>query len=1136
MRLPSLPLRALLISSFIAFSIIPAALVGWHMHSSHLHTVQEFSSKLVSDVAKRVQGDIEGHLGDAHTIFNGVLYEIPSDSQLVRARKMMSNLTEFEATAFTLTRMSTNVPYMYAGTAKGEFLGVENISKNSGNFLRVGVRKKDGEGQHYYSAFKPGDRSQAQSIESANYEPRTRPWYQSAMEAKGRTFTPIYLSPSKKQLVITLAQPVYDTDTAALGVIAVDVYLKRLSELLQLLSISASGAAYLVDDKGFLVASSTGEELYTEADDKLQRVSPAASSNASIRESFALLGALVGKTEDESVQRMSADKRLVAHSGENLVTSLRPFGESLGLKWTLIVAAPESDFVGETQESMRKSLMILAVVITLAASLAGLFAYRLNRRFAQLNIAAEQLGRGEVPALQDNSRVTELSTLSRVLHNSGQWLQTSRSEIVSKSQALEDANEHLEARVILRTVQLEDARDAAEAGARAKAAFLATMSHEIRTPLNGVVGMTTLMADTPLNAEQADYLHTMRVSSDQLLGVINDILDFSKIESGKLDLENEPLNLQATLEEACDIAAPRAREKGLELIADMGDHMPLWVKGDVTRLRQVLINFINNSVKFTEHGQVVVHAILKEDFKPGADVSSGALIEFRVKDTGIGIPSDRIGALFQSFSQVDSSTTRKYGGTGLGLAICKRLAAIMGGEVGVESELGKGSTFWFTARLGYADAPDSSQTSLVQLTSLADKQVLVVDDTVLNLRILDKQLSRWSMDVKTFERPADALLWLKNNPIDVIVTDMHMPEMDGYGFISAAHVLLGAQMPPVVLLTSGSMPTGETANLFDAKFLKPYRQSQLFDSIVRVLSKGNLDKKPKAKAETELKNQTILVADDNAVNLKVAQAMLSKLGYTSVTASDGRVAADKVRDSLGEGGQRYAAILMDANMPVMDGFESAREIIALYGANAPPILALTASVLEEDRKRCLDSGMIGFLAKPLRLDELSSALTQYARDPALLFNKISLSAMPEVANNDHLVMTTPENAVDIAKDNGCGVADVPLMDWSRLEQFKEFDDEDRSMTREVVALFIADAPKRAQDLVAAVTTGDAEVLSRAAHALKGAASNVGATALTEACFVLEHACTEGFPAQAAVHVTHICALEEKTRDVLGKWA
>ncbi len=1136
MRLPSLPLRVLLIGSFLAFSIIPAALVGWQMYSSHLQSVHDFSRKIVSDVAERVQVETESHLAEAHTIFNGILYEIPSDAQVLRTRQLLDDLVQFEALAFTLTRMSTNMPYIYAGTAKGEFLGVENISKNSGNFLRVGVRRVGDQGRSYYSAFKPGDRSQAQTTEAKNYEPTERPWYVEAVAAKGRVFSGIYPSASKKQLIVTLAQPIVGADSSVMGVVAVEVYLKRLSELLQLQKISPFGAAYLVDDKGFLVASSTGEELYTDVAGKLQRIKPTSSSNSTVRESFAVLGDLVGKTQEESVKRISGDQRVKGQSGETLVTSLRPFGEALGLRWTLVVAAPESDFVGETQASLRKSLFILAAVIILGGLLAALFAYRLNRRFAQLNTAAQQLGRGEVPPLPDTSRVTELGTLSSVLHQSGQWLQTSRAEIARKSADLEDANEHLEARVNQRTVQLEEARDAAEAGARAKAAFLATMSHEIRTPLNGVVGMTTLMADTPLNAEQADYLHTMRVSSDQLLGVINDILDFSKIESGKLDLENEPLNLQAALEEACDIAAPRAREKGLELIADMGDEMPMWVKGDVTRLRQVLINFINNSVKFTERGQVVVHAVLKEDFKPGTDVSCGALVEFQVKDTGIGIPPDRIGALFQSFSQVDASTTRKYGGTGLGLAICKRLAHIMGGDVGVESELGVGSTFWFTARLGYADTPDSSHTSIVQLTSLADKKVVVVDDTALNLRILDKQLSRWSMGVKTFERPADALQWLKTNPVDVIVSDMHMPEMDGFGFVSAARVLLGAQMPPVVLLTSGSMPTGESSHIFDAKFLKPYRQSQLFDAIVRVLSKGNPAKSPTAKEATKLKNQSILVADDNAVNLKVAQAMLAKLGYTSVTAIDGRIAADKVRDSLLEGGQRYAAVLMDANMPVMDGFASAREIIALYGANAPPILALTASVLEEDRKRCLDSGMIGFLAKPLRLDELSSALNQYARDPAKQRKAQTILAMPDVANNDDMAVTLPENSVNVVPANDSGMLDEQLMDWSRLEQFKEFDDQERSMTREVVALFITDAPKRAQDLVSAVATGDAEVLSRAAHALKGAASNVGASALTEACFVLEHACTQGFPAQAAVQVAHICNIEEKTRNVIAKWS
>ena len=804
-------------------------------------------------------------------------------------------------------------------------------------------------------------------------------------------------------------------------------------------------------------------------------------------------------------------RRADPYKGDDaLIVTLQPFGESLGLRWSLVVAAPESDFAAQSQAALKKTMIVMALALAAGAALATWLAYRLTRRFSGLAHAAEQLGRGEVPQPQRNARIREVVRLSNVMRSSAQEMVRNRAAIEGQTVALRDANEHLEERVLLRTAQLEASREEALSAARAKASFLATMSHEIRTPLNGVVGMTSLLADTQLSPVQRDYVHTMRISSDQLLGVIDDILDFSKIESGKLDLENKALNLQATVEEACDIAAPRAREKGLELLVDMGDHVPTWVRGDVTRLRQVLLNFINNAIKFTERGQVIVSVTLLQDFAPG----KGAVLEFRVKDTGIGIALDRQSALFQSFTQVDASTTRKYGGTGLGLAICKRLAQTMGGDVGMESSPGAGSTFWFTACFPYADTPDPSQSSAFQMASLRGTRVVVVDDTALNLRILDKQLKRWGMLPMLFERAQPALDWLAHNAADVIVTDMHMPDMDGHSFAVSARI----QTPdiPVVLLTSGTLPIGDAAKAFDARLLKPYRQSQLFDALIGITATPSAGTPEPPAREVQAKNQRILVADDNAVNLKVASAMLSKLGYEAATARNGREAAQLVAQSLRADAKPYAAILMDANMPVMDGYEAARLILSVHGSGAPPIIALTASVLEEDRKRCLDAGMLGFLPKPLRMDELSEALAQYAVEVRVAHKTVAARATHEAGNALHAIQ--PE---------------VVLMDWSRLEQFKAFDDEARSTTREVIAWFITDAPRRAQDVLQAYQATDSAALSRAAHALKGSASNVGASALTDACSALEQACIQGvWPKDAANQVALVAELSYKTLDAL----
>jgi signal transduction histidine kinase/CheY-like chemotaxis protein/HPt (histidine-containing phosphotransfer) domain-containing protein len=1100
------------LASLLLFCVLPAALVGWVLYRSNLQTVDTLAEKILGDVTTRIQLDTEEHLRQAHTVFNGLLPEQPNEADVANARQLIANPQQFEQVAFSLTRMTPNVPYMYFGSATGDFLGVELVGKRLNNVMRIGVRQQGDAGRRFYTAQSIGDRSQADTVEPQNYEPRSRPWYQAAMENKGRAFTPVYTSASRKQLVITLAQPVYGDDGGAVGVMAIDLYLRRLSELLQATTISARGTAFLLDEKGFLVASSAGDALFQEKGATLERVLPDVSKNAIIRAAYADVASSLNQTLPDSVQRVGFTRK-VPQAGGDLIVNLRPFGENLGLRWSLVVAAPYADFSAQNQAALKKTAGVMGAAVALGALLATWLAYRLTRRFRSLARAAEQLGRGQLPQLEHNTHIREVHTLSNAMHASAQELVRNRAAIQAHATALEDANEHLEERVTQRTAELEASRQEALGAARAKAAFLATMSHEIRTPLNGVVGMTTLLADTPLNAEQRDYVHTMRVSSDQLLGVINDILDFSKIESGKLDLENETLSLQATIEEACDIAAPRAREKGLELLADMDDHVPIWVRGDVTRLRQVLLNFINNAIKFTDKGQVVVSVRVQRELVPG----HSALLEFRVRDSGIGIPADRQSALFQSFTQVDASTTRKYGGTGLGLAICKRLAEIMQGQVGVESTLGEGSTFWFTAALGYAPAPDQSQSSMLEMVSLNGKRAVVVDDTPLNLRILDKQLKRWGMHTVLFERAQPALDWLVSHTCDVVVTDMHMPDMDGQVF---AQTLRSHQKDAlVVLLTSGTMPTGESAKVFDARLLKPYRQSQLFDALCRVTAAQGDTPAAQTQVALPTKNQRILVADDNAVNLKVALAMLAKLGYEVATAINGRDAVECVAQSLRPQGKPFAAILMDANMPVMDGFEATRLVIAHHGSAAPPIVALTASVLEEDRQRCLDAGMRGFLPKPLRIDELSEALARYA---------VEQQDAPKIVAA--CAMNTWDNA-----DKGTQNTSI-LMDWSRLEQFKEFDDDDRSMTREVIALFVGDAPTRLDDIQNAQHALDSAALSRAAHALKGAASNVGAAALADACFALEQSCLQGlWPADAALQVAQLAILVEQTRQALQDW-
>jgi signal transduction histidine kinase/DNA-binding response OmpR family regulator len=1117
MRLFSL--RRILGLSLVLLALVPALLVAWLMARASAQAAEALAGNVLTHVAAQVQTGTEDHLRQAHAVLNGLFPERMSPAHVAQAREWLRNPVQFEPMAFALTRQSAAVPTLYFANLRGEFLGVENTPDGA----HVAVRPAGGAGRSVYQARQPGDRSRLLRSDKANFEPRLSHWYSSAMTAKDRVFSPVQVSVERKQLMVSLSQPVYDPDGGAAGVFGTDLYLQPLADVLRTQRISSRGAAFVVDEKGALVASSAGDALFEPVDRQVRRRSPRDSANPAIRAGFAALEALWASRSADTVASNTALQRL-PYEGGTLLMVQRPFGEALGLRWTLVVAAPQADFTADITRAWKVSLGVIAALVLVATLIAILIATGLGRRLRGLSQAAELLGRGEVPVIDRTTHIREVRQLSEVLHDSAQQLQDFRAQVRADAQALQEANELLEARVAARTAELEASREEALAAARAKAAFLATMSHEIRTPLNGVVGMSTLLAETPLDAEQRDYLQTIRLSSDQLLAVISDILDFSKIESGKLELEAEPLSVRGAVEEACDIAAPRAREKGLELIIDIADGpasgVPTAIRGDITRLRQVLINLINNAVKFTARGEVTVHARQLQ-----ADDGHGrAVMEFRVTDSGIGIPPERVASLFEAFTQVDASTTRKYGGTGLGLAICKRLVKLMGGEIGVESQLGQGSTFWFTVA-----APVTEEIAQVFGPAgggvLKANRALIVDDHATNIRILTRQLQLWGMEVASAESGTAALAWLEHagDPSapdarlpDIIITDMHMPEMDGVTLARTIKSTAEWRDIPLLLLSSGFMPSGDdNARLFDARLLKPARQTQLFDTIARCISSDHAGASKAGTVVTDVKkNVTVLVADDNAVNLKVACAMLLKLGYDIHTAVDGREAVDAVAHAMAQG-RRFGAILMDVNMPDVDGLQATEQIQLAWGRQAPPVIALTAAASAEDRARCEAAGMQDYLTKPLQVSALAQTLEKWIASGA--------GAATALA------------AAGTADDTREGVTEA-LMDYSRLNEFKEFDDEAQSMTREVVGLFLADAPRRLQAIEEALAAGDVAALSRAAHALKGAAGNIGAAGIQAVCANLEDDARTALPANAAERIQHLHALLEKTREALTEWA